>query len=122
MPYVRDKQLLKLVNLLENDIDQINDNEIPMRVHYVEKKELDRSTLYIFNGPFQLLHADVSNLEFLGKSGSIPNYALLIVDSYFLKIYVYPMLSRKQILKKLKQFYVDVQKKKKQKARTRGCR
>ena len=111
MPYVRDKQLLKLVNLLENDIDQINDNEIPMSVHYVEKKELDRSTLYIFNGPFQLLHADVSNLEFLGKSGSIPNYALLIVDSYFSKVYIYPMLSRKQILKKLKQFYVDVQKK-----------
>ena len=111
MPYVRDKQLLKLVNLLENDIDQINDNEIPMRVHYVEKKELDRSMVYIFNGPFQLLHGDVSNLEFLGKTGSIPNYALLIVDSYFSKVYVYPMLSRKQILKKLKQFYVDVQKK-----------
>ena len=27
LPYVRDKQLLKLINLLENDIDQINDNE-----------------------------------------------------------------------------------------------
>ena len=26
-PYVRDKQLLKLINLLENDIDQIDDNE-----------------------------------------------------------------------------------------------
>ena len=112
LPYVRDKQLLKLINLLENDIDQINDNEIPMRVNYVQKKELDRSTLYIFNGLFQPLHADVSNLEFLGKFISIPNYALLIVDSYSSKVYVYLMLSRKQILKKLEQFYVDAHKKK----------
>ena len=31
-----------------------------------EKDDVDRSTLYIFDGPFQLLHADVGNLEFLG--------------------------------------------------------
>ena len=37
--YVRDKQLLKLNNLLEDDIDQINDNEIPMSVDYVEKEK-----------------------------------------------------------------------------------
>ena len=34
---------------------------------FVEKKDdVDRSTLYIFDGPFQLLNADVGNLEFLG--------------------------------------------------------
>ena len=81
----KDKLLLKLINLIENDIDQINktkEDEIPTRADYVEKREIDRSILYSFNGPFQLLHADEANLEFLEKSASIPNYALLIVDLY----------------------------------------
>ena len=30
-------------------------------------REIDRSTLNSFDGPFQLLHADVGNLEFCGK-------------------------------------------------------
>ena len=68
---------------------------------------------YSIDGPFRLLHADVANLEFLGKSPSAPNYALLIVDLYSSKVYVYPMRSRKQTFKKLEQFYVDVQNKRK---------
>ena len=84
--------------MLENNIEQINDNEVPIRVDYVEKREIDISTLYSFDGPFQLLHADVANLKFLGKSASVPNYALLIVDLYSSKVYVYLMCSRKQFL------------------------
>ena len=94
--------------MLENNIEQINDNEVPIRVDYVEKREIDISTLFSFDGPFQLLHADVANLKFLGKSASVPNYALLIVDLYSSKVYVYLMRSRKQFLKKLEQFYIDV--------------
>ena len=36
--YIKYKQLLKLIDLLENSIEQINDNEVPIRVDYVEKK------------------------------------------------------------------------------------
>ena len=114
-PYINDKQLLKLIDFLENNIEEINDNKVPIRVDYVEKREIDRSTLYSFDGPFQLLHADFANLEFLGKSASVPNYALLIVDVYSSKVHVYPMRSRKQILKKLEQFYIDVQNERKNK-------
>ena len=114
-PYIKDKQLLKLIDFLENNIEEINDNKVPIRVDYVEKREIDRSTLYSFDGPFQLLHADVANLEFLGKSTSVPNYALLIVEVYSSKVHVYPMRSRKQILKKLEQFYTDVQNERKNK-------
>ena len=99
-PYTKDKQLLKLIDLLENNIKKINDDKVPIRLDYVEKMEINRSMLYSFNDPFQLLHADVANLEFLGKSASVPNYALLIVDLHSSKVYVYPMRSRKQILKK----------------------
>ena len=114
--YSKDKLLLKLIKLIENDIDQINktkEDEIPTRADYVEKREIYRSTLYSFNGPFQLLHADVGNLEFLGKSASVPNYALLIEDLHSSKVYIYPVHSRKQILQELEQFYVDVQSKRK---------
>ena len=36
--YIKYKQLLKLIDLLENSIEQINDNEVPIRVDYVDKK------------------------------------------------------------------------------------
>ena len=116
--YSKDKLLLKLINLIENDIGQITqakEGQIPTRLDYVEKREIDRSTLYSFDGPFQLIHADVANLEFLGKSATTRNYALLIIDLYSSKVCVYPMHSRKQVLQRLEQFYEEVQNKRKNK-------
>ena len=55
----------------------------------LKKIEIDRSTLYSFNGPFKLLHADVANLKFLGKSANVPKYAPLVVDLYSSKVYVF---------------------------------
>ena len=55
-----------------------------------------------------MIHADVGNLEFLGKNVTIPRYVLLVVDLYSSKVYVYPMRSRKQILQKMKLFYDEV--------------
>ena len=78
-------------------------------------REIDRVTLYSFNGPFQLLHTDVENLEFLGKNSTVPKYVLLLVDLYSSKVYVYPMRSRKQILQKMKLFYDEVKEKRKNK-------
>ena len=63
--YLRVAQLLKLKNLADNK-DFLGNNKAPTRIDYVEKREIDRSTLYSFDGTFQLLHADVGNLEFLG--------------------------------------------------------
>ena len=80
--YINDKKLLKLINVSENSIEGFNknDNKISIRLDYVEKREIDRSTLYSFNSPFQLMHADIANLEILGKSATV-RYALLIVVS-----------------------------------------
>ena len=80
--YVNDKKLLKLINVSENSIEGFNknDNKISIRLDDVEKREIDRSTLYSFNSPFQLMHADIANLEILGKSATV-RYALLIVVS-----------------------------------------
>ena len=65
----------------------MNEDKAPTRVDYVEKRETDRSTLYSFHGPFQLLHADLGNLEFLGKNATFPQDILVIVDLFSSKIY-----------------------------------
>ena len=75
-------------------------------------KNIDSSILYSFDGPFQLIHADVGNLEFLGKNATIPRYILLAVDLDSSKVYVYPMNSRKKILQKMKLFYDEIKNKK----------
>ena len=113
--YAKDKQLLKLITLAENAVERLKEEKMSARLDYIEKRKIDRSTLYSFDGPFQLMHADVANLQFLEKSASVPRYAPLIVDLYSSKVYVYPMRSRKQIVKKLEQFHFDVQNKRKNK-------
>ena len=99
-----DKLLYNLVNLAENK-SLFNNNKASTRADYVEKREIDLSTLYSFDGPFQLLHADVGNLEFLGKNATFPQYVLVIVDLYSSKVYTYSMKFRKQILQEMKLFY-----------------
>ena len=85
--------LLIHINLVDNKLE--DEEKVPTRVEYVEKREIDRSTLYSFDGPFQLIHADVGNLEFLRKSATTPIYDLLVVDLYSSKIYVCLLRSRK---------------------------
>ena len=79
--YSKDSQLLKLI-LLADKRDFSDDDKTPTKADYVEKREIDRSTLYSFDGPFQLLQADMRNLEFLGKNDTILQYAFMVVDLY----------------------------------------
>lgn len=111
--YAKDHLLLKLINLAEQKIN--DESKPPTRVDYVEKREIDRSTLYSFDGPFHLVHAGVGNLEFLGKGAATPRYVLLVVDLYSSNVYVYPMRSRNQILQKLNQFYDEIKDKRNKK-------
>lgn len=85
--------MLKPILLADSKLE--DENKVPRRVDFVGKREMDRSTLYSFDRPFQLVYADVGNLEL-----TIPRYVLLVVDLYSSKVYVYPMRSRKQILQK----------------------
>ena len=110
--YETDKLFYKLVNLLDSK-NVFSENKAPTRADYVEKREIDCSTLYSFDGPFQLLHADVGNLEFLGKLATFSHYVLVIVDLFSSKFYSYSMKSRKQILQKVRVFYDDVRNKRK---------
>ena len=79
--YETDKLLFKLVNLSDSK-SIFNEDKAATRADYAEKREIDRFTLYSFDGPFQLLCADVGNLEFLGKNATFPHYVLVIVDLF----------------------------------------
>ena len=105
----KDSLLLKLFLLADRKSD--DEGKVPIRVDCVQKRETDRSTLCSFDGPFQMVHADMGNLEFLGKSATIPRYVLLCVDLYSSKLYVYRIRLRKQILQKMILFYNDIKNK-----------
>ena len=102
--------------MLENKDDFNNEKKsfAPIKAIFIEKSDdIDRSTLCSFHGPFQLLHADMENLEFLGKSAADPKYCLLILDLFSSKTYTYPMKNRKLVAAKLKNFYKEVEEKRK---------
>ena len=71
----KDKLLLKLVLLADNLLE--DEGKIPTRADFVEKQETDRSTLYSFDSPFQLIHVDIGNVEFLGSSANYPEICFI---------------------------------------------
>ena len=83
-----DKQFFKNVNLLDKKNVIFNPEGVD-RTDYVEKRDIYRSTLYSFNRHFKLVHADVGNLEFLGKNATFPRYVLVLVDLFSFKTYTY---------------------------------
>ena len=89
--YGKGNLLVRLINLPEQKIN--DENKVPTWVDYVGKTDSDGSSLYRFEGPFQLVHANEGKLMFLGKSAATPQYPLLAVDLYPSKVYVYPMRS-----------------------------
>ena len=70
--------------MVENDFEnQIvsSVDKISIKTSFVkENDDIDRSTIYSFDGHFQPLHADVGSLEVLGKSAAGQRYCLLFVD------------------------------------------
>ena len=91
--YDKDQVFVKLYkeskNIEEIYFDETNQPILPLTTPFIEKKrDIDRSTLYSFKNPFELLHADIADLRFLGKSGVDPKYCLL-VDLFTYKIYTY---------------------------------
>ena len=108
--YQKDRVLSELYQKLEDKNFDKNNDKIPLRSPFFEKKgDIDRSTLYSIGRPFQRVHADIADLRFLAKSAVDPKYALLAVDLFTSKVYVYPMKSRKLLAKNLKLFYDEIE-------------
>ena len=108
--YKKDRVFSELYQKLEDKNFNKNNDQIPMTTLFFEKKgDIDRSTLYSIGKPFQKVHADIADLRILAKSTVHPKYALLAVDLFTSKIYVYPMKSRKLLDRKLKLFYDEIE-------------
>ena len=91
---------------MADNLNEINktDKIIPLRLNFVKKRDVDRSSWYNLDGPFQIIHADISSLQILGKSVTHPKYCLVAVDVYSSKIYKYSMRQRELLAKKLYYF------------------
>ena len=92
--------------------EEEEENNIPFYTPFFpQKKDIDRSTLYSINGPLQFFHADIAFIKFLAKSAVDPKYALLCVDLFSSKVYVYTMRKKSDLVNKLEKFYKDIDQK-----------
>ena len=110
--YEKDKVFYNLFKKIENKnvIYDEDENRVPFYTPFTpQKKNIDRSTLYSLNGPMQFFHADIAYLQFLAKSAVDPKYALLCVDLFTSKIYVYTMRKRSNLANKLEIFYKEIE-------------
>ena len=109
-PYQKDRVFKGIYQKLEDKELAEADDKIPLKTLFVEKKgDIDRSTLYSVEKPFKRVHADIADLSFFAKSAVDPKYALLAVDLFTSKTYVYPMKSRKLLARKLRLFYDKIE-------------
>ena len=109
--FEKDRVFLNLYKQLE-DRKPFQKNNLLLLVttpFYDLKKNVNHSTLFSISKPFELLHADIADTQFLAKSAVDPKYCLLLVDLFTSKVYVCPMKSRNLLAKKLKLFYEDVE-------------
>ena len=110
--YEKDKVFVSLYNQLDDKNIQQKRDILPVVTPFIKiKSNMDHSTLFSINKPFDLLHADIAVTRFLVRSAVDPKYCLLLVDLFTSKIYVYPMKNRTFLAKKLKLFYEDIEKK-----------
>ena len=109
-PYQKDRVFKEIYQKLEDKELAETDDKIPLKTPFVEKKgDIDRSTLYSVEKPFKRVHADIADLRFFAKNAVDPKYALLAVDLFTSKTYVYPMKSRKLLARKLQLFYDEIE-------------
>ena len=113
--YDKDQVFYKLFTRLESKEEEEDDDEeqIPFYTPFIERRQdIDRSSaLYSINGPLQFFHADLAYLQFFAKSAVDPKYALLCVDLFTSKVYVYTMRTKNNLFKKMEEFYMEIDEK-----------
>ena len=109
-PYQKDRVFKGIYQKLEDKELAKADDKMPLKTPFVEKKgDIDRSTLHSIEKPLKRVHVDIADLRFFAKSAVDPKYALLAVDLFTSKTYVYPMKSRKLLARKLRLFYDEIE-------------
>ena len=108
--YDKDQVFYKLFKQLENSENTEEEKEeIPFYTPFLEqRKDIDRSSaLFSINGPLQFFHADLAYLQFFAKSAVDPKYALVCVDLFSSKVYIYTLRTKNNLFKKMEEFYKE---------------
>ena len=68
---------------------------------FIQEKSVTQrgDMLHTIDSPMQLIHADIADLNFFSKSAVAPKYCLLCVDLFSLKVYMYRMKKKANLLK-----------------------
>ena len=114
--YEKGKVLFNIYDNLdkENKKNESLFEKPPLTAQFIEKRtDIDRSILFRFAGPFQLLQADIAYISILAKSALNSKFCLLFVNLFTSKIYTFPMKTRTSYLKKQNSFITIYKKKKK---------
>ena len=109
--YEKDQVFYRLFKKLENEEEEEKEEiQIPFYTPFIEqRKDIDRSSaLYSINGPLQFFHADLAYLQFFAKSAVDPKYALVCVDLFTSKVYVYTLRTKNNLFKKVEEFYKEI--------------
>ena len=112
--YEKDKVFVNLYKPLEDKNFDKTLNAPLVTLFFSQKNDVDHSTLYSISNPFDLVRGDIADTRFLAISAVDPKYCLLLVDLFTSKIYVFTMKNRIFLSKKLKLFYEEIKKKKKE--------
>ena len=67
----------------------------------------------------QFFHADLVYLQFFAKRAVDPKYALVCIDLFSSKIYVYTMRKKSNLVQKMELFYKEIEQKRNQKEKMR---
>ena len=110
--YDKDQVFYKLFKKLESEEEDVikKESKVPFYTPFVEqRKDIDRSSaLYTVSGLLQFFHADLAYLQFFAKSAVDPKYALVCVDLFTSKVYVYTLRTKNNLPKKIEEFYKEI--------------
>ena len=103
--YILDKQFLK--ELTDNNVEDIPLVQ-PLFTPFSRRKNDQQSTLYSMNGPFQRIHADLADINYLKPNATEPKYILVVVDLFSSKVYLYPLKNKAKLIKGMQYFYSEI--------------
>ena len=75
---------------------------------FLEQRKDRSAALYIIKASFELLHADIADIQFFSNYAVDRKYCLVVVNLFTSKTYSYPMKSSNLLAQKMNLSYQDI--------------
>ena len=110
--YDKDTVLLNLYREFKKNGGKIKElkTKVVINTPFVQERAVTQrgEMLHTIDGPMQLVHTDVADLNFFSKSVVAPKYCLLCIDLFTSKVYTHGMKKKSQLADKLEKFYLEI--------------